>query len=265
VRCLIVVPTYNERENLAPLVAAVLDQGDMFDVLVVDDNSPDGTGDIADELASKNSRVHVLHRADRLGLGTAYLAGFRHGLAAGYDYLFEMDADFSHDPSYLPHFLRTMEQGYDIVIGSRNIRGGGVVNWPLSRRLLSRGGSLYAGIILGLSVTDATGGFKCFKRSVLEALNLDAVRSNGYAFQIEMNYRCQQLGFRIGEVPIIFTDRVRGGSKMSRRIVVEAIWMVWKLRLESLFSGSAHAPAVDTVQGGMPGRVNGPAVRPHRS
>jgi dolichol-phosphate mannosyltransferase len=234
VRCLVVIPTYDERENLAPLVAAVLEQGEQFDVLIVDDNSPDGTGVLADHLAASSPRVRVLHRAGRMGLGTAYVAGFRHGLAAGYDYLFEMDADFSHDPSYLPGFLRKMEAGYDVVIGSRNIPGGGVVNWPLGRRLLSRGGSLYAAAILGLSVTDATGGFKCFKRSVLESIDLDTLRSNGYSFQIEVNYRCQQLGFRVGEVPIIFTDRVRGGSKMSRRIVVEAVWMVWKLKLEGI-------------------------------
>jgi dolichol-phosphate mannosyltransferase len=256
-----VVPTYNERENLAPLVSAVLSQGEMFDVLVVDDNSPDGTGDLADELAAGSARVHVLHRAGRMGLGTAYVAGFRHGLAAGYDYLFEMDADFSHDPAYLPRLLERIADGYDVAIGSRNIPGGGVVNWPLGRRLLSRGGSLYAGFILGLSVTDATGGFKCFKREVLEAIDLGALRSNGYAFQIEVSYRCQQLGFRIGEVPIIFADRVLGGSKMSRKIVLEAVGMVWKLRLETLFGG---APSV-LGRGRLHAGVNGPIPRPNRS
>ena len=260
-RCLVVVPTYNERENIAPLVAAVLEQGEMFDVLVVDDNSPDGTGDLADALAAGSPRVHVLHRAGRMGLGTAYVAGFHHGLAAGYDYLFEMDADFSHDPAYLPKLLRRMEDGFDVVIGSRNIPGGGVVNWPLSRRLLSRGGSLYASTILALSVTDATGGFKCFKRDVLETIDLDALRSNGYAFQIEVNYRCQQHGFRIGELPIVFTDRVRGGSKMSRRIVVEAVGMVWKLRLEGLLGGS---PTM-LQRGRLHAGVNGPVPRLNRS
>jgi len=256
-----VVPTYNERENLAPLVAAVLEQGEELQVLVVDDNSPDGTGDIADELAAGCSRVHVLHREGRMGLGTAYVAGFRHGLAAGYDYLFEMDADFSHDPTYLPQFLRRMADGYDVVIGSRNIPGGGVVNWPLGRRLLSRGGSLYASTILGLSVTDATGGFKCFKREVLETIDLDALRSNGYAFQIEVNYRCQQLGFQIGEVPIIFTDRIRGGSKMSRKIVFEAVGMVWKLRLESLLGGQPSTLERGRIHAG----VTGPVPRLNRS
>ncbi|MHB8990469.1 MAG: polyprenol monophosphomannose synthase, partial [Chloroflexota bacterium] len=229
-RCLVVVPTYNERDNLGELVTRTLEQGEMLDVLVVDDNSPDGTGELADELASRLSRVKVLHRAGRMGLGTAYVAGFRYGLAEGYDFLFEMDADFSHDPAYLTRFLHKVEEGYDVVVGSRNIAGGGVRNWPLTRRLLSRGGSLYAGLILGLDGTDATGGYKCFKRQVLESLDLDSIRSNGYSFQIEVNYRCQQLGFRIGEVPIIFVDRTRGGSKMSRRIVLEAIGMVWRLR-----------------------------------
>ena len=233
---LVVIPTYNERDNIADLVVRVLEQGDTLDVLVVDDNSPDGTGDIADRLAAANpKRVHVLHRSGRLGLGTAYITGFQYGLAKGYDYLFEMDADFSHDPSYLPLFLEKMGEGYDVVIGSRNIKGGGVRNWPLARRILSRGGSLYARAILGLGVTDATGGFKCFRRQVLESLNLDSIRSNGYSFQIEVNYRCQQLGFRIAEIPIVFTDRVKGGSKMSKGIVLEAMVVVWKLKLEPLF------------------------------
>jgi len=234
VRCLVVVPTYNERENIADLVARVLEQGEIFDLLIVDDNSPDGTGVVADTLARHSSRVRVLHRAGRMGLGTAYVAGFQYGLATGYDYLFEMDADFSHDPTYLLLFLQKMREGYDVVIGSRNIKGGGVRNWPLIRRLLSRGGSLYAKTILGLVVTDATGGFKCFNRGVLGQIDLQSVESNGYSFQIELNYRCQQMGFRIGEIPIIFTDRVKGGSKMSRRIVIEAVTMVWKLKMEQL-------------------------------
>ncbi len=231
-RCLVVVPTYNERENLGELVGRILEQGEPFDVLVVDDNSPDGTGYLAEELVRGSPRVRVLHRAGRMGLGTAYVAGFRYGLAAGYDYLFQMDADFSHNPSYLSHFLHKLDEGYDVVIGSRNIPGGGVRNWPLGRKLLSRGGNLYAGLILGLSLSDATGGFRGFKREVLEALQLDSIRSNGYSFQIEVNYRCRQLGFRMGEIPILFVDRARGRSKMSRRIVMEAICMVWKLRLE---------------------------------
>lgn len=248
-RCLVVVPTYNEKDNLAELVERILEQGEVFDVLVVDDNSPDGTGRVADELASRSPRVKVLHRPGRMGLGTAYVSGFRYGLAAGYDFLFEMDADFSHDPAYLTRFLQKVEEGYDVVIGSRNIRGGGVRNWPLGRRLLSRGGSLYARLILGLTVTDATGGYKCFKREVLDSLDLDTIRSNGYSFQIEVNYRCQQMGFRIGEIPIVFVDRARGGSKMSRRIVVEAMGMVWKLRLERLLRRGAAATSRHVVDG----------------
>ena len=244
-RCLVIVPTYNERENLREIVDRVLEQGPHFNLLVVDDNSPDGTGELADQLAAENPRVSVLHRAGRMGLGTAYIEGFQFGITAGYDYLFEMDADFSHDPSYLPRFLERMGEGYDVVIGSRNIAGGGVRNWPLSRRLLSRGGSLYAGMMLGLTVTDATGGFKCFKRQVLQALDLGAIRSNGYSFQIEVNYRCQQLGFRIGEIPIIFVDRTRGKSKMSRGIILEAVKMTWKLKLEQLLS-RAPEPASAT-------------------
>lgn len=239
-KSLVVVPTYNERDNIADLVAAILQQGESFDVLIVDDNSPDGTGEIADRLAQLSSRVRVLHRAGRMGLGTAYVAGFQYGLAADYELLFEMDADFSHDPAYLPCFNAKIAEGYDVVVGSRNIRGGGVRNWPIARRLLSRGGSLYARMILGLDVTDATGGFKCFRRRVLEKLGLESIQSNGYSFQIEVNHRCQRLGFRTTEIPIIFTDRVKGGSKMSRRIVLEAIVMVWKLKLEQL-SGKNEA------------------------
>jgi len=234
VRCLVIVPTYNERENLTDLVSLVLQQGEVFDVLVVDDNSPDQTGVLADQLARENPRVHVLHRRGRMGLGTAYVAGFHYGIAEGYDFLYEMDADFSHNPAYLPKFLDKMSEGYDVVLGTRNRAGGGVRNWSRSRRLLSRGGSLYASALLGLAVTDATGGFKCFKRQVLEALDLDGLRSNGYSFQIEVSYRCQQLGFRIGEVPIIFVDRTRGKSKMNHRIIVEALRMTGKLKLEQL-------------------------------
>lgn len=238
-----VVPTYNERDNISVLVDSVLQQGEVFDLLIVDDDSPDGTGELADELAKRFPRLRVLHRTGRMGLGTAYVAGFQYGLAAGYDFLFEMDADLSHDPAYLPRFLTKMAEGYDVVVGSRNIRGGGVRNWPLARRLLSRGGSLYARTILGLAVTDATGGFKCLRRKVVEELNLELIQSNGYSFQIEVNYRCQQLGFRIAEIPIIFVDRIRGGSKMSRKIVMEAMAMVWKLRLECLLGrhGAARA------------------------
>jgi dolichol-phosphate mannosyltransferase len=256
-RCLVVVPTYNERENLGELVERILAQGEQFDLLVVDDNSPDGTGQMADALAASSRRVNVLHRAGRLGLGTAYVDGFHQGLAAGYDFLYEMDADFSHDPADLPRFLDRMEEGYDVVIGSRLVAGGGVRNWPLARRALSRGGSWYAGAVLGLAVRDATGGFKCFRRQVLEALDLDAIGSNGYSFQIEVNYRCQQLGFRIAEIPIIFTERIRGGSKMSRAIVMEAMGMVWKLKAEQIFG--ARKPAL------AESRIGAKAARARRS
>ena len=227
---LVIIPTYNERENLPDLVRAILAQGD-FSVLIVDDNSPDGTGQIADELKSASAgRVDVLHRPGKLGLGTAYLAGFKYALAQGYDYIFEMDADFSHNPAVLPRFLAAIEQA-DLVLGSRYVAGGGTVNWSLLRRIISRGGSLYARLILGLPFQDLTGGFKCFRRTVLATLDLDAVRSNGYGFQIELTYRAAQHGFRVREIPITFVDRQVGRSKMSRRIVVEAMLMVWRLRL----------------------------------
>ncbi|MCA9666003.1 MAG: polyprenol monophosphomannose synthase [Myxococcales bacterium] len=230
-RALIIVPTYNERENIEPLVAEVFKHAPRADLLIVDDNSPDGTGDIADRLASEDERVHVLHRAGKLGLGTAYVAGFRYGLAEGYDLLLEMDADFSHDPKYLPHFIERAAGGADLVLGSRYIAGGGTANWGMGRQAISRGGNIYARTILGVSISDLTGGFKCFRREVLESIDLDAVRSEGYSFQIEMTYRTLQRGFHVEEIPIVFVDRRVGHSKMSRAIVAEAMLMVWKLRL----------------------------------
>lgn len=231
-RPLVVIPTFNEKENLPQIVPQVLAQDERISVLVVDDNSPDGTGRLADEMSAANPRVHVLHRAGKEGLGKAYLAGFKWALARDYDRIFEMDADFSHKPEYLPAFLKTSEE-YDIVLGSRYISGVNVINWPMSRLLLSYYANVYARIVTGLPVRDSTGGFKCFRREVLEALNLDAVASNGYAFQIEMSFRAWKKGFRIKEIPIIFTDREQGHSKMSKKIVREAIWMVPKLRLLS--------------------------------
>jgi dolichol-phosphate mannosyltransferase len=204
-----------------------------LDLLIVDDNSPDGTGDLADRLAQAEPRIHVLHRQSKEGLGRAYLAGFRWGLERGYQAMFEMDADFSHDPSYLPKFLHAIEDA-DLVLGSRYATGVNVINWPISRLLLSLGANLYARIITGMPLTDLTGGFKCFRRAVLEAIDLEQVRSNGYAFQIEMSFRAWRKGFKLREIPIIFHDRVEGHSKMSKRIVREAIWMVWWLRLQSL-------------------------------
>jgi dolichol-phosphate mannosyltransferase len=233
-RALVVIPTYNEATNLPNLVPRVLEQDPRLDVLIVDDNSPDGTGAVADRLAASNPRVHVLHRPDKRGLGAAYVAGFRWALARGYDYIFEMDADFSHDPKHLPEFLRAIADA-DLVLGSRYLnRRVTVVNWPMGRLLLSYFANIYARLVTGLRVFDATGGYKCFRRQVLEAIDLNAVRSNGYAFQIEMSFRAQRRGFRIKEIPIVFVDRADGTSKMSGAIVREAIWMVWRLRLQAL-------------------------------
>jgi len=232
-RLLVIVPTYNEASNLPQIVPAILKQDPRLEVLVVDDNSPDGTGDIADRMAQTKTRVHVLHRQAKEGLGRAYLAGFRWGLDQGYQAMFEMDADFSHDPAFLPRFLEAIEHA-DVVLGSRYATGVNVINWPISRLLLSLGANLYARGITGLPLSDSTGGFKCFRREVLEAIDFSKVKSNGYAFQIEMSFRAWKKGFRLKEIPIIFHDRVEGQSKMSKRIVREAIWMVWWLRLQGL-------------------------------
>ena len=232
-RALVVIPTYNERVNLAHIAPLILQQDARLELLVVDDNSPDGTGQLADELAAADPRVHVLHRPTKAGLGKAYIAGFRWALERKYDLIFEMDADFSHDPKYLTDLLRAIEDA-DLVIGSRYRTGVNVINWPISRLLLSLGANQYARWITGLPLTDSTGGFKCFRRRVLEAIDLERVRSNGYSFQIEMSFRAWKKGFRLREVPIVFTDRVEGQSKMNKRIVREAIWMVWWLRLQAL-------------------------------
>jgi dolichol-phosphate mannosyltransferase len=232
-RGLVVVPTYNERENLPQIVPRILATDPRLDVLVVDDGSPDGTGEIADMLAAADPRVHVLHRPAKAGLGRAYLAGFQWALARDYAWVFEMDADFSHDPKYLLDLLRKIEDA-DLVLGSRYASGVNVINWPMSRLLLSWFANKYVRWITWLPLTDATGGFKCFRRAVLEAIPLDKVRSNGYAFQIEMSYRAWKKGFRLAEVPIVFVDRVEGHSKMNKRIVREAVWMVWWLRLQAM-------------------------------
>lgn len=233
-RALVIVPTYNERENITRLIDAVLYQDPSIDVLVIDDGSPDGTGQLIDEIAAINPRVNVIHRPSKMGLGTAYLAGFKWALQRSYAYILEMDADFSHDPAHLPQFLTSIQDA-DLVLGSRYREGRvTVVNWPVARLLLSYFANVYARIVTGLQLYDATGGFKCFRRSVLEAINLDDVRSNGYAFQIEMSFRAWRRGFRIVEIPIVFVDRTEGVSKMSKRIVREAIWMVWRLRWWSI-------------------------------
>ena len=227
-RFLVILPTYNESENLPQIVPAILEQDDRLEVLVVDDNSPDGTGALADQLARAFARVHVLHRTQKEGLGKAYLAGFRWGLDQGFDRLLEMDADFSHDPKFLPTLLAAADHA-DVALGSRYKSGVNVINWPMSRLLLSYFANIYVRWVTGLPLTDATGGFKCFRRAVLDALPLDRVRSNGYAFQIEMSLRAWRKKFKLVEVPIVFTDRVEGQSKMNKAIVREAIWMVWWL------------------------------------
>jgi dolichol-phosphate mannosyltransferase len=232
-RALVVLPTYNEKVNLPLIVPQILEQDPRLEILVVDDNSPDGTGQLADELAAANPRVHVMHRAEKAGLGKAYLAGFRWALEREYDYIMEMDADFSHDPKFLGQLLAASKDA-DLVIGSRYRAGVNVINWPISRLLLSIGANQYARWITGLPLTDSTAGFKCFRREVLEAIDFEKVRSNGYSFQIEMSFRAWKKGFRLVEIPIVFTDRMEGQSKMNKRIVREAIWMVWWLRLRSL-------------------------------
>ena len=232
--CLIVIPTYNEKENIREIVGAILNLDLNLDILIVDDNSPDGTGEIADRIAGERKAVHVLHREEKSGLGAAYMAGFKYALAHQYDLIFEMDADFSHDPKYIPQFLDKIESS-DLVIGSRYTDGVNVVNWPMRRLLLSYYANMYSRIVTGMPIRDATGGYKCFRRAVLEAMDLDGVSSTGYAFQIEMNFKAWKKGFRICELPIVFWDRRKGVSKMSFNIAKEAIWMVWKLRVESFF------------------------------
>jgi dolichol-phosphate mannosyltransferase len=234
-RALVVMPTYNEAANLRKIVPRVLEQDPSIDVLIIDDSSPDGTGRIADELAAEESgRVTAMHREGKLGLGSAYLKGFDRGLAWGYDYMIEMDADLSHDPKYVPELLEAVSGEMDLAVGSRYIRGVNVINWPMTRLLLSYFANKYARWITGLPLCDSTSGFKCFRREVLEAIDFSKVGSTGYAFQIEMDFRAWKAGFRVGEVPIIFVDRDSGESKMSGAIVREAVWRVWALRLRSL-------------------------------
>jgi dolichol-phosphate mannosyltransferase len=243
-RALVIVPTYNERENLASLSATILAVDPALHVLIVDDNSPDGTGALADTLAQEHQQVRVLHRPGKAGLGAAYRAGFEYALAQGYEYIIEMDADFSHNPADLPRLLAPARAGAaDLVLGSRWAAGGGARGWPLHRRLISRGGSRYARTILRVPVRDLTGGFKCFRRRVLETLDLAAVKTSGYGFQIELTYRARQAGFRVQEIPIIFTERQYGQSKMSGRIVTEALLMVWRLRFPRLAATVAREPA----------------------
>jgi dolichol-phosphate mannosyltransferase len=233
-RALVIIPTYNECENIRTVVPAVLAQDGTLEVLVVDDNSPDGTAGIVKEMMEGNPRIHILERPGKMGLGTAYVAGFRYAIEGGFDYAFEMDADLSHDPAMLPKFLEEI-QTYDLVLGSRYIKGVNVINWPMKRLLLSYFANVYTSIVTGLPVKDATGGFKCFRIEVLKSINLSAIRSNGYAFQIEMSFKAWKKGYRIHELPIIFFDRRVGVSKMSQKIVREAVTMVWRLRAQAIF------------------------------
>lgn len=232
-KALVIIPTYNERENLVPLLKQIFSEGLPLEVLIIDDNSPDGTGAVADEIAASDPRVHTMHRAGKMGLGSAYVAGFQYALQRDYDAVFEMDADFSHNPDSLPEFLRELENA-DLVVGSRYLHGVTVVNWPLKRLVLSYGANVYSRVITGMSIKDLTGGYKCFRRQVLEALDLSRVKSDGYGFQIEINYKAWRKGFRIKEIPIMFVDRRAGESKMNQKIVWEAAWMVWRLRILDL-------------------------------
>ena len=231
-RAVVCLPTYNERENLEPMLHALGDKG--VQVLVIDDNSPDGTGELADRLAAQLDYVEVLHRERKEGLGPAYLAGFRRALDAGAELVLEMDCDFSHDPAAVPRLIAAVDEGADLALGSRYVTGGSVGNWGFLRRFVSAGGSWYARVLLGVPVRDLTGGFKCYRRRVLETIDLDAIESKGYAFQIETTYRTLRAGFRVVEIPIHFVDREEGGSKMSNSIVAEAIWKVPALRLAAL-------------------------------
>jgi len=235
-KALIVIPTYNEAPNIEQIIDCILFQGiRSVEILVVDDNSPDGTADIVERIARSESNVHLLKRPGKAGLGTAYVAGFRYALERDYDYIFEMDADFSHDPDEIPNFLEAIKT-CDLVIGSRYKCGVNVINWPLSRLVLSVGANKYTQIITGLPIKDCTGGYKCFRRKVLEAIDLDKIDSDGYSFQIEMNFKAWKKGFKICEIPIVFSDREVGSSKMSKKIIREAIWVVWKLKISSMLN-----------------------------
>lgn len=233
-KTLIIIPTYNELENLPRLLPEVLSKDESIDVLIVDDNSPDGTAAFVESQMKNNNRIHLIKRQSKQGLGTAYIAGFKYALKNNFEIIFEMDADFSHDPKEIPRFLDEIKNS-DVILGSRYINGVNVINWPLRRLLLSSFANLYTRVITGMPIHDATGGFKCFRREVLEAIHLDKVTSNGYAFQIEMTFKAWKKGFKVKEIPIIFVDRVKGKSKMSKKIVREAVTMVWKLRLKSIF------------------------------
>ena len=253
-KTLIIIPTYNELENLRPILEKIFSFAPETDVLIVDDNSPDGTGQLADEVAQENPHVHVLHRAGKLGLGTAYIAGFKYAIAHDYDAAFEMDADFSHDPRYLPDFLKAIEHA-DLVIGSRYVPGGDTPNWSFTRRMISGCGNVFARFMLGIPVHDCTAGYRCYRREVLESIDLDTIQSQGYAFQVELAYRVMRQGFKIVETPIIFMDRRVGKSKMSRAIVLEAFTYVLRTKFgkkppvrATLRSSQSSSTANTTIQ-----------------
>ncbi len=232
-KSLVIIPTFNEMENIPQLIPEVLSKDEGIEILVVDDNSPDGTAAYIEKLMQSNVKIHLIKRDYKMGLGTAYLTGFKYALEKSFDYIFEMDADFSHDPKEIVNFLKVIKN-YDLVLGSRYISGVNVVNWPMSRLILSYLANIYTKIITGLHIKDATGGYKCFRRKVLEAIDLDKIKSNGYAFQIEVTFKAWKKGFKIKEIPITFVDRVKGTSKMSNKIVREAVMRVWKLRIRSM-------------------------------
>ncbi|MFA6456703.1 MAG: polyprenol monophosphomannose synthase [Bacteroidota bacterium] len=234
-KALVIIPTYNEAQNAEKIITEVLQQSDMVDVLIVDDNSPDGTAAIVQKMMETNPRIHLLQRERKLGLGTAYVAGFKYAIQNKFDFVFEMDADFSHNPKEIPIMLSKMDQ-CDVLIGSRYIKGVNVVNWPMKRLILSYSANIYTRVITGMPVHDATAGFKCYKRKVLETINIDSLRSNGYAFQIETNFLAWKKGFKLLEMPIVFVDRRVGVSKMNKKIVYEAAFMVWKLKARSIFN-----------------------------
>jgi dolichol-phosphate mannosyltransferase len=259
VKTLIIIPTYNELENLRPLLEAVFSNAPETDILIVDDNSPDGTGKLADQIHEEDPRVQVLHREGKLGLGTAYIAGFKYAIEHNYDAAFEMDADFSHNPRYLPDFLQAIEHA-DLVIGSRYVAGGGTPNWSILRRFISGGGNIFARFMLGIPVHDCTAGYRCYRREVLESIELDTVQSQGYAFQVEMAYRVLKQGFKIVEIPIIFMDRRVGKSKMSRKIFIEGLLYVVRTRFGGQFAASSRGASSNKSQVAVKDRVELPEV-----
>ena len=262
VKAIIAIPTYNERENIVNLVQAIQSAAPATDILIIDDNSPDGTGQIADEMAARDNTIHVMHRPGKLGLGTAYIAGFHYAIERGYDFVFEMDADFSHNPTYLPRFFE-LAGNADVVIGSRYVKGGGTPNWSPLRKFISGGGNMFARAMLGIPVHDCTAGYRCYRTTALRALNLDAIHAQGYAFQVEMTYNFWKNGFRIRELPIIFEDRRVGKSKMSRKIFIEAFLWVLRARVTGDAEVRRRPPTSATLpEAGISSQVGPAGDRP---